>query len=330
MENYKIVECTNDYNDRLQLFLHKVFPNYSDEYIDYCVSHSYKNNLEDKSTLLVVNNKDEIVGCHLFYNTKANVLGKITNVRWGHDTFLDESFRHKTTFPRIISEIDAFGIGLSEINKKIQQHYNILFYDNLYNYLWLNNYIIADIFRCILKKEPNEFGVKNRIEVKGYVFNRANNVDDITFPKDGFWCNNSIDVDFIRDRNFMEYRFFNNKVHQYYIFHLETEEDHDVCYFIVRPIRFKGFYTLYIVDFRYDLSKPQQLKAIFRAANKLAKYNKMGSVLVTSNDTTLNLIYNHFYWKKSPIDLYAKGRYKSLKGANLFITAADSDVDFLR
>ena len=330
MEDYKIVEYTDTYKERLRIYLHKIFPKYPDEYIEYCISFSAKNNAEENPTLLVVNNKDEIVGCHLYYNTKAKVMGQITQVRWGHDTFLDEDYRHKTVFPRVISEIDAFGIGLSKTNKVIQQHYEILFFDSLYNFLWLNHYILTDLLRCLRKKEPKAFRATDKLTTKSFHFNLANNIEDIKFPKDGFWCNEAIDVEFIRDRSFLNYRFFKNKVHQYFVYHLETEKDCDVCYFVIRPIRFKGLNTLFIVDFRYEVSKPQQFKAIMLGAKKLAKHNKMGAILFTSNDSNVNLLYNRLLWKKSPVDFYAKGRFKTLKDASIFVTAADSDVDFLR
>lgn len=330
MESYKIIEYTNDYRESLRLYLHKIYPDYTDAYIDYCVHYSVKNHSEEQSSLLVVNGRGEIVGCHLYYNTKAKVCGIEMNVRWGHDTYLDVIFRHKTHFPLVISKIDAFGIGLSEVNKKIQKHYNILFFDNLNNYLWVNKCLIGGLFRTIIKKESKGFKALERIVFKDYYFRKANNVEDLIIPEDGYWCNDNVDVDFIRDRDFFEYRFFNNKVHSYFVYHLDNGKDYDVCYFVVRPIRFRQMETLFIVDFRYDLSCPQQLKAILNAANTLAKHNKIGVVLFTSNDTTVNMFYNRLNWKKSPIDLYAKGRYKTLEGASLFVTAADSDVDFLR
>lgn len=330
MDDYQIIEYSLQYREKLTVYLRKKFPHYSAEYVDYCVNLSFVEEEKGVPSLLVINQHHEIVGCHLYYNTKAKILGCISNVRWGHDTYLDDNYRHKTRFPRVVSEIDAFGIGLSAINKKIQQHYHILFYDCLYNYVIFNRNIVLDIIKKVINKQDAEFVAKETLVVNNQIFELAHRVEDLHIPNGGFWCKNMVDVDFVRDQEFLNYRFFNNKVHCYYLYHLLTGKSLDECYFVVRPIFFKGLRALYLVDFRYDLSCPEQLKSLLRATSLLARQNGIGMVLFTSCDSTINKYYNSLCWKKSPLDMYAKGKLKALKEARLFVTASDSDVDFMR
>lgn len=328
--NYKIQQYTTSYKEKLKEYLQKVFPQYSNSYINYCIQNAKGKDLEQQDSLIVLDEKDNIRGCHLYYNTKAKIHGKITSVCWGHDTHLDANYRHKTTFPRKISEIDAFGIGLSKINKEIQKHYGILFFEGLFNYAKINiNFFYALILR-LLKTKELEFLSLKEIEVGNNTFQKIENVDDLNITNNGYWNEGVIDVDFVRDSDFFKNRFFENNVYKYSIYQIKHENNSYSPYFVVRPIVFKGFHALFLVDFRYDLSKPNQLRTILKAVNKLAKRNNFGIVFLTSNDKNILKTYNRFSCLKSPLDFYAKGRFKKLVNANTFITAADSDVDFIR
>lgn len=328
MDTFRISRYSEEYENPLRSYLRKTFPHYSDAYIDYCVTMANAKDENEEATLLVIDKNDKIVGCHMFFNTKAMIYDKVTYVRWGHDSFLDENFRHKTNFPKVISEIDAFGIGLSKVNKKIQKHYNILFYDGLFNYVRLNKKIIIAIINRLTKNEKKYVSYKE-VAVKGMSFELAEKEEDIHIPNHGYWCKDYVDIDFVRDKDFLGNRFFSNRVHQYYVYHSLNNKGVDECYFVVRPISFKGFQALSIVDFRYNLSTPSQLGNILDAAELLAKKNNIGMIFFASNDTNVSGFYK-YNWIKSRIDLYAKGQFKKLKNARLLITAADSDVDFLR
>ena len=63
MEQYRIVEYTRAWHEKLFLYMHKTFPTYSKEYIEYGIEKSSG----IVPSLLVVNNKEEVVGCHLYY-----------------------------------------------------------------------------------------------------------------------------------------------------------------------------------------------------------------------------------------------------------------------
>lgn len=328
MDTFRIIRFSERHKKPLSSYLQKTFLHYSDAYIEYCVAMADAKDENEEPTLLVIDGNDKIVGCHMFFNTKAMIYGKVTNVRWGHDSFLDKDFRHKTNFPKVISGIDAFGIGLSKVNKKIQKHYNILFFNGLFNYVILNKKITTSIINRLTKK-VELFVAYKEVVAKGMCFELAEKEEVIHIPNHGYWNKDYVDIDFVRDEDFLGNRFFNNKVHRYYVYHSLNNKSVDECYFVVRLISFKGFQALSIVDFRYNLNIPSQLGHILDAAKILAKKNNIGMCFLVSNDSNVSRFYK-FNWIKSRIDLYAKGQFKKFKNARILITAADSDVDFLR
>jgi len=329
MDSCKIIEYSLEYEHQLKEYMRYAFPRYSNQYIDYCVNSAYAANEGDLPSLLVLNEECRIVGCHLFYNTKVMINGQEYHTRWGHDTILDEQYRSKMGFQFVlrIASIPAYGIGLSDVNREIQKKLKTAFMDGLYNYCSFNCAFPFSVFSYGHKPFSLTKDIRV-INISGKQFVRiddANEINDI--PNGGYWCKGNIAVDFIRDKQFFKKRFFEQQIYKYSFYRLAEQN----AYFVVRPIRFKGFKALFLVDFRYDIKNSEQLKCLFKAVNTLAKKNNIGVIVWMSSDEGVE----SFFRKKKtivkrPYDFFAKGIFRKFKDESAFVTAADADEDFMR
>lgn len=320
---YKIVNYNIEYKEKLRDYLHLISPHFSDSYIEYIIDCAEAKEDEIKS-MIVVDEGNNIAGCHLFYNTKVVIKGEVRNIAWGHDTFLNEKARRQIglEFVLKINNTSQFGIGLSQINKEIHKKTKSTFFDNLYNYV----YPIYTFPISLFRRKPIITGPQT-IKVDNFNFTKVNSSDCLNIPNEGFWNLYNCDVDFIRDAFFMNKRFFHNKVHDYIVYQLDGES----CYYVVRYILFRKIPTLYLVDFRYDLRKPQLFDAIIKASEKLAKKEKLGMILLMSNDSyAYNVLRKKYMLVRKTTDFISSRKLKIANSASSFITAADADVDFIK
>ena len=144
---------------------------------------------------------------------------------------------------------------------------------------------------------------------------------------DGYWNRDICDIDFVRDELFLKKRFFTNKVHHYYLYQLDGEN----CYFVVRYVKFKHIPTLFVVDYRYDNNYKEQFQMIIKAVSLLANKSKLGLVLLMSSDKhTDSLLSKKRLLLKRSTDFIASRCLGLNNKMTTFVTAADSDADFIR
>ena len=126
MGTCRIEDYSDKWFDSLYLYIKKTFPLYTDSYIDYCLVKSK----ERLPSLIVLNDKDEIVGCHMYLCTKAIVNGEIIDTQWGYNTYLDPEYRSTIGLDLILlmNSRRGFGLGLTEINNKIQKKLKKVFF----------------------------------------------------------------------------------------------------------------------------------------------------------------------------------------------------------
>lgn len=327
-----IISFSDEHKGQLTEYLRKKFPSYSEKYIRYCINNAVTDEV-GVSPLIVINEKNKIVGCHLFYNTHVKIKGVEELTRWGHDTILDEEYRNEIGFKFVvrIAQISAFGIGLSEVNRDIQKRLKTLFWEGCYNYCLF----MPCIFTSYLK---NRFGRKKKFRAPetiqvdtDRIFSLEKDTKNIDL-QDGYLCK-GIDIDFIRDKSFLNKRFMNNDTHKYLLYLLRDShnEQANVCYFVLRETLFHGIKALFLVDFRYNRKDKKEIELIFKAARKIARTNLMGAIIWLSNDKIVEKKFSRNpLCIKRQTDFFAKGHFKSLDGCTSIITAADADADFMR
>lgn len=346
MEDVRIIRYTPEYYEDLCLYIKKTWPNKrTDDYIDYCLKGSAEDEGGVAPNLIVLNDEDQIVGCYLFFTAKAMIHGKEQLIHWGHDTFLDEAYRGDAGAMLMMEmqKIPHFGMGLSVVNKKIQRVLRTIFFKEIVLYAFLNYFFIRSLFQLILKKRASSVHLLHPgvLKIGKNCFSEVREANTLRIPNNGYWCKGEVDIDFIRDKDYLSKRFFHN-FNTYYFYRLLTGEEYDSCYFVVRPIVYKKILTLSIVDFRYDLKRPEQFSLILKAVNKIARLNKIGLVLYTSNlrhRKPLIKLANSFsvlsfvpllLRKTQAMDFIATSSLHLPSSATSVVTGADADYDFLR
>ena len=76
MTTAKIIPMSEEYRDKLIEYMHKKYPTFTDAYIQYDVNEAIGTPETGTKSIIVVNDNDEIVGCHLCFITKAWIKGK--------------------------------------------------------------------------------------------------------------------------------------------------------------------------------------------------------------------------------------------------------------
>ncbi len=322
---YRIIRYSCEYKEKLMGYLHQISPEFSDEYVLYNVEHSDTKE-ESQKPFLVVNQLDNIVGCHLFYPIKAYIKGEEVNTCWGHDTYVDENYRRLCSIDFImkINRVPAFGIGVTTKNKKIQESIRTSFIPGLFTYCFANYYFL--LFHSFSQRRIKSFISPSVFVINKMPIERVESSSEIMILNNGFWYKNENDVDFIRDRQYLDDRFFHNKVFKYYVYTIRGKS----MYFVVRPILFRGFPMLSIVDYRCDVSENVNIMTIISAAQHISKQNKLAGVVLVSNDKSLRESRRGRFSLKREITLVANKYLKLSSDISLMVTSADADVDFLR
>ena len=323
MDKCRIILFSEEWRDPLMDYLRKTFPSKSDDYISYCVDHSSGPN----PSIIVIDENNKIVGCHLLYCTQAFLQDKEIETQWGHDTYLDEEFRSEigVEFVLYTNRFHGFGMGLSAINHELHKKLKTSFHEGVYSYYSLTNKIFVSPFQKLFHAKPI-FRPKSSITVNNYRFRLCNGVEDIRIPNKGYWYQDKLDVDFVRNEQFLNQRFFKNKVFEYFVYALDSPKE--PCYFVVRRTLFHGCPAITISDFRYSLNNPGLTSIIYKAVKRLAESSNFGIVVFYCGDVNMNKTMSRRIHYKIPVD-FITGRKESIV-KTFSITGADSDADFNR
>ncbi|MQY79764.1 MAG: hypothetical protein GH151_11305 [Bacteroidetes bacterium] len=282
-----------------------------------------------------MNDEGKIVGCTLYFPTKARITGKGEKIFWGHDMIVEEHYRGAAGLLLIIEMCNnksAFGFGTTDINLKIQKELGTKFIGVAKHYLIFNFWsykLLLLKLKLIGTTEPYKYNFPDKLKVGKYTFNRISSVNELNIPTNGYWSDSSLDIDFVRDEHFLRNRFFENFT-KYYFYSLELDNSSktDECYFVVRPAIESGFLVLSIVDFRFNFKKYEQYKLILKAAARLGRRNRFPLVsLRTSVEYRRFNLYPLIFRTDSQDHIVTN--FPVDTNLNLFVTNADSDSDFL-
>lgn len=318
MDNYKIIDYSEKWRGKMRDYMHKIFPEYSDAYIEYCLDNS----TGSVSSKVVVDGNGEVMGCHLYFNTKAIVNGEEINTRWGHDTFLNEKCRKEigADFALMRRDIPTFGLGLTKINSKLSKLMKRVFIKDAYLYYMITPCVILSPFQKLFHREA-KIKAKDIIRVKGHLFKRNTDVNEINIPNGGFWYKGYHDVDFIRDREFLERRFFKCNVHDYIVY------SSGKSYFIVRKSTYRGMPAMMLSDFRYDPNEKDAVQNLMKAIRKLAIKSHVGIIRFVCGGKNIDEYMKGKLHHKTPLDFITS--YKVQQDASYLLCGGDSDADFV-
>lgn len=323
MSGSRIIDYTESWRSQLRHYLQVTFPTYSEAYIDYCLDRSN----ERIPSKMVINESGNVVGCHLYYCTKACICGEVIDTQWGHDTYLDKEYRAEMGLDLMLltHSIKGFGLGLTDVNEKLQKKLKKVFFQGTNNYYTITWSIFLTPFQRAFHTRPNLFD-KEYISVGEYVFKRVYDASEITIPNDGFWFKKERDIDFIRDADFINQRFIKNKVHNYEVY--AFQDNGITSYFVVRTSMFLGLPVLLLSDFRYFGGQDDLAEIILKATKKIAAKSKIGVVIILCGDELMDKAIKKGIYRARPYDFVSSMRVKS--DMTYIVTGADSDGDFLK
>lgn len=325
----RIIPLSEEFRISLAEYMCKINPSFTKDYIDYNVNEGILGNQERNTSFIVVDEKLNIVGCHLSFSTKAWIHGKEVPVVWGHDTYLNSEYRREIGMDLVL-EIAAikngFGLGLSDINLKIQKLIrSAMFVDGTRKYCIISPWIIWRKCQSFFKISHNLPALPSSITTGNNTIIQCKTPDDISIPNKGYWNKDICEVDFIRDKDFLNKRFFQNPVHTYTVYTIKGES----CYFVLRPIQFRGVCALMLADFRYDPAQPIFVHIMYEAIIKLCNKKRFGAILFITNDRHLQeLIKGFIICKSYPVAFVGGKENLTSKDSIVLLNAADSDDEF--
>ncbi len=330
--NANIIPMSDSYRSKLEAYMHQKFPTYSNAFIKYDVNEAIGTEIQESKSFIAINEEDEIVGCNLGYITKAWIKGEVRLAVWGHNTFLNKEYRRHLGLDLIMKMVenkDGFGYGLTDINFKIQHLVKTnIFIKGLRKFCIVNRWFFwKEICKRFGKKYKEQSSLPSIIKYKDTLFHLCKSAKEINIPNEGFWNKDICEIDFIRDEDFLNKRFFHNTVHKYYVY---TNQNNN-CYFTIRPILFRGISAIQVADFRYSTHDPSMPKRIFQAIEKVCIKSHSGALLFTTSDRNIQKIYmKRKLCKSYPVPFVCYRKNVSSENAYIFVNAADSDDEFYK
>jgi len=329
----EVVAFEQKYYEELLAFSKKMWPEKSEAYLKYRLYQIPEDPEDIRKNLLVLNDDGKIVGCTLYFPTRARINGREEKIYWGHDMIVEEKYRGEAGLLLII-EMDenktAFGFGTTDINYKIQKELGTKFIGAARHYVIFNLWSFRlPLFRLKLLKLKKEMNYRfpEKISSGGYEFRKLTSVKGLTIPDNGYWTGTEFDIEFVRDRHFLNNRFFENFT-KYHFYKLEISGETDECYFVVRPSVEGGYPVLSVVDFRFNPGKPVQFIRLLNAASRIGRMNR---IPLTTCRTSFNFKRFNFcplIYGRSALE-HIVTTYPTGENPGLIVTNADADLDFL-
>lgn len=338
----KVINYTPAYKEKLRNFIRNHFSKQPDEYLDYRLEQITESDEDILYNIIVLDNNDAIIGCNLFFSTKAIINGIEQRIYWSHNTLIDDNHKGDagTNLVLAIMEKKHFGISLSKYSKKYYKIFKSTFFSKAHIYYFMNIWVIKNMINFLLRRNNKKiFLFPDEVLVNKCFFKRIKKSTELNIPNNGYWWKDVLDIDFIRDDKFLSHRFFEN-FNTYYFYKLEQKDEiMDECYFVVRPILWRKFNILSIVDFRCNLKNKKQLTLLLKAINHVAKKNHIGVIIMRTNllitalfktsKINFNLFHPFFISRNEKIDIVASNHYLFTNNPTLIVTSADSDGDFI-
>jgi hypothetical protein len=331
----KIVYYESKYYDALLAFSLKLWPQKSEEYLKYRLFRLPESIEDNRNNLLVLNNEGEIVGCILYFVTKARINGNEQKVFWGHDFYVEEKYRGAASL-RLMVEMGnikpSFGAGSTDMNLKIQKELGAKFIAIEFHYVLFNlwSFKLPLIKLKLLRSSfRDNYNLPEEVRVNKCTFKMVSDVNDLNIPDNGYWNVSFLDIEFVRDKHFLKNRFFDN-FNKYHFYRLSGENSSapDECYFVVRPVTESSFPVLSLVDFRYNFNKPEQFRLILKAASQIALRNGIPLVsLRTSAELKKMTLYPLML--RTGSKQYIGGPSFGHNKPRVLVNCADADTDFL-
>ena len=300
------------------------------ELLKYIVKNlSYR--IEDN---VVVTYKGKIVGCNLYIRTLAIINGEIRTIRWSHSTYLEPEHRKSIGLEFFInsqSTNDIWGFGLTETNRRIHKLNGTTFCGESHAYIICPSFIqcpnLSYQLNCSELQKEYIFPYNYEIDGKKYI--KCLSPEDHRMPNGGFWNPTILNVDFVRNQEFMKKRFYNFS-NKYNIYRAHKDSSYDDSYFVFKVKSIKGTPAIFLVDYRFNLSDHSGLSAILDSLCYLASLNAIDCIYFFTTLPT-EYIYSNYgiispYGNKADI---ITNSLNVTEQCMMMVTPADSDSELI-
>lgn len=273
----------------------------------------------EEKQLIVRNNKKLIVGCNLFLKSRAHFLDHEEDIYWSHSTYLEPSYRASCGIKlmmKVEERENVFGFGLTDINEKLQHLIGNVFLSSSIAYL-----VQIPSSALNFSAGKDNCGIPEYFETAGRTWKRIRRSHELQYPNEGYWNKEKLSVDFVRDEDFIRRRFLNH-YKEYYIY--SQVQPKESVYFIWRYIHYNDSIAVYLVDYRFSIDNPAQMKGIVDALVYIALLNHIQRIFVFS---TIGLPQPEY-----PTSIYGSPslivtNHIMSKDTTVFVTPADSDCE---
>ncbi|MFH0735703.1 MAG: hypothetical protein V1773_13940 [bacterium] len=326
--------------DDLIKFNQSIYPkrNMFDESIKFKLLHNPENKNLCHQSLIVTNEKEEIIGQILMMPSICRYNGKNLIVYWGMDYIVEDKYRGTAAGVLLCKKalkVDChFGVGLSKTSLSMHKIFGEINIGYLYKYIRLTN--LFSIINFILPKK----NIKNNIEYPDKIKHKDNLFLRVIDPSEivsncGFWNENLLE--FSRDVEFLKWRYFHYE-NKYLVYKLvlpkniPNNSDQLTSFFVARPIIWKNVNCLLLVDYR--ISCDEHFTKILKATIILARTLKLSAIITgCSLKSQIPMLSKNLFFKfgkkmdiVSNYNKFYKGN--SINKDKVFITFGDSDCDF--
>lgn len=272
---------------------------------------------------ILVYDGNTIIGCNLFIYSLAKMNGEYTSIAWSISTFLSPAYRRYVGLFFFLSVYECknvLGFGVTDLNHKLLSLIGANDIATSYGYILRN-----DIYKESI--HPSRMVYPSDLFVKGKHFLKVNLSSEIRSPNNGYW-NKDMTIDFIRDSDFINKRFFLTPW-QYMIYRLPgNEESADDLYFVCRIRYNKGKRTLFLVDYRFNIDYDLGMDYVVEALYQLSIINNVEESLVFTSLTS------KLSTKRGELERFGEESHiitniTSINPKSVMITPADSDCDLI-
>lgn len=298
----------------------------------------YKFNLSPQLSFVATDN-NKVVGQIILYPASFFYLNNKENCVFAYDYIVHPEYLNTGIGVKLLSktikEYIHFGIGLSDISRKLHLVLKEKPVGNIHKYLFTKNlltYFYAG-FKTYLKfsvrKMPSKIFWQPSVEFNSFTGVKTNSLPSYIRP----W--NDDLIEFGRDKEFLELRFerFISKYAYYQIFDYQQKLH---GYFILRVELWRGMRVIIVSDYRVKKDNNKAFDLIIFVTKKLMKQNRLDAVLFGSSLKIIDdrLIANNFKKVGLPSEIFTNlplesgWESKAVERNLIFATPADSDFEF--
>lgn len=228
-----------------------------------------------------------------------------------------------------------FGMGVSNISKKLHLILKEKTIGNVYKYLYTKN-LMALVFAGVktylkwnVRKLPSMLHWPQSFQSNGLIAKISE-----TAPYQQHAWNNDV-IEFGRAKEFVDIRF--NKFPSKYVYYQIFDQQEKLRgYFVCRVEIWRGMRVLIVSDYRFVIGDGDVLNCILFVSKKLMQQNKMDAILFGSSIQWIDETVQKNKFKKvgvpseilTNLSLDTNWEQKAAKRDLIFVTPADSDFEF--